>query len=327
MNGGRVMSKIISKEINCLRKEVNLFDEDQGLNLKKLDNIKMKKLYKRRLIIIYKLIALYTIFVAKIPNSKVFKNGKKYDLKRKVTEGYLKNHSPLFEAKANSIKDSLFQKQFFCLLMSYVMEELDSIIRGQLITHSDKISINENKIVYLMELYNDSMDYLIGTVTFRGDYQTPLLNLYEKLTLREVKNRYQSNPKWIHYIRMNMESTIGYHDDLDIAMNEIIRLAYSVSTNKIKYPKDFLLPFNERVSSETLKRVLRRLGKEMIRDWDKNGRPLFVHIFFKCAPLAYTKFSDINEDLYLNYGVKMIQLIDYMLDDRKIHRIITDMIL
>ena len=35
------MSKNISKEINRLRKEVNLFDEDQGLNLKKLDNIKM----------------------------------------------------------------------------------------------------------------------------------------------------------------------------------------------------------------------------------------------------------------------------------------------
>ena len=59
-----------------LRKEVNLFDEDFGLNLKKLDNIKFKKLYKRRVIIIYKIITLYTIFIARIPKSKIFKKGK-----------------------------------------------------------------------------------------------------------------------------------------------------------------------------------------------------------------------------------------------------------
>ena len=315
------------KNYSGLRKEVNLFDKDFGLSLKNPDNIKLKKMYKKRLIIIYKLILLYTIFVARIPKSKIFRKGKDYELKRVLTEDYLKNHSPLFDEHATIVTEERFKKQFYCMLMIYVINELDSIIKGQIISNSDKISIDENKIVYLTELFSDSVDYLTGTLVFHGDYQTPLLNLYEKLSLKKMSSDKTNKTKLIHYIRTNMESAIAYHDDPGIAMNEIVRLAYSISTNKINYPKKLLIPFDEKPTGTSIKVILRQLGKEMIKDWNKNGRPLFIHIFFNCAPLAYTRYSDINEDIYLNYGVKAIQLVDYMLNDRKIHRIIQHMIL
>lgn len=312
-----------------LRKEVNLFDEDFGLNLKKLDNIKFKKLYKRRVIIIYKIITLYTIFIARIPKSKIFKKGKSYELKRKLTEEYLKSNSPIFEDRASSVRDIEFKKQFASLLMTYVIDELESIVKGQL-KESDRLTVDESKVMYLTDIYSNSLDYISESIIIFGNYQPYLLNLYEKLSIRKISNDKVSERnkhiKLIHYIRENIESVLGYRGDINIAMNEIIRLSYSIATNQIKYPKDLVIPLDNRNSSD-IKKVLRRLGKEIVKEWNKNGRPLFVHIFFKCAPLNYTKYPDINDDLYLNCGVKIIQLTDYMINDKKIHRIIQKMIL
>lgn len=294
-------------------KENSVFLQSLDSDLSKLNKKNLKKLRKLMRIKIYSIFYLYIISIIRVQRLK------------KMDISYCKMNSPLFSVQPHSINSQLFRKQFYSLLMISILSDMDKIIDGEVCRDSSKVTTIEKEIHAMRNLFFAMNEFTsVGMIT-NSNYQSSLITLYEMISLRGTKPTVK--PTTIEYIESNIKLIKEYNHDKEISINELIRIGYSLSTNRIQYPSGITIN-TDTITASKIRRALERLGREIVRDWNKDhSRPLFATIFYESSPKVNDTSKRLQNNTYLQIGIKAIQFADFLICDKKIHRITNQMIL
>lgn len=311
---------------NDLRREVNRLEKSMGIDLGDDDDIDLDKRYAKVKKLLGSFITIITVYACDLDKDKFVEVKKK---KRKVKKFVKVNHvlkSGLFEQECTSFRSDVFRKRYWSLLMAYIFQYTDEIVAGQILLQNDKLSIDEKKVLYIGKLFITVLDFT--NAFFKHlNYQESLFKLYVMLTCKNTKRLKQMEDEWAtiaaKQIRENMTSL--FISD-GITKTEMIRFAYLLATNNYKVATanvcdDLESPAESRASRD----IIEALGMVATDDWTRNGRPLFVDIFMRSCPTRRYKFKDINTNMNLNYGCKLISMSDFMMNDKTIHQFVNRM--
>lgn len=115
----------------------------------------------------------------------------------------------------------------------------------------------------------------------------------------------------------------GESDDLII--NNLLKLAYVLSTNSVNFKKT--PEYLENLSTshkDVVEHQIGELGYAIMHRFSKSGSSALINIFVEAEPLIETRFKDIEPDVAM--GVQALMLTGLLLDDDYIWKFINMMI-
>lgn len=321
------------EDMKQLRKEVNEFDEQHGLDLKHPEEIidnsyaYEEKIHTYR-VILTKLVCLLndadidkyliqqTIFGEELRKIKINKKFRK--------------KSELFDGIAHNPKDFGFKSRFLTYLINFIIENLEKIPNACYKVNKDGEFIEyEAKNEYLDTVMEYIADLIINMLE-GNDYSTELLFINELIIILD-----KTKKKAIKKINKIYEQTELLYDHMRrlkssqaVTVDSILKLSYMISVNdygKVKNVADITIEFKKR-DSDAVKMVIEQLGESIIdaREDETDVNELY-RIFLLADPLLLSRWKDVNEDEGLLVGLTTLKYFEFVIKNKKVSRFITAM--
>ena len=254
-----------------------------------------------------------------IKKSKFFTEDKV--LKKNVAMHHLRDYTTLYDDSPDNIYDDLFRQLFYCCFTSVIINHLDEILKEW----DEKRFKSKSD---WLEFISTQMDKFQSKFLTGKKYQESLLELYMALSGRKVKGFKNTEAKETCKIVSGniLNSSKMEMDDVDY-LNELVRLTYSISTNKMDYPEYLYIEDFPEDESE-IKEILENLGKAILKNWkETDSRPIFISCYCECEPVPdYPRFKKLHKHEYLKIGYKLLMFTDLLLIDKKMKRILSMLI-
>ena len=259
----------------------------------------------------------------------LFKNGfSMKNIKFRFNKDF-KNLSFLhFNEAANNVNGARYRGRYLTFIYFYFFKNADDIV-DELCKRLD-IDTFEGKYQVLEKLITKLNTFTVNFTAKNADYSKSAKELMEIFMVSEKSD---TTDKVMTIFEQQGEiikdacANKNLYDD-DVIINNIIKLSYVTATgspNVSGCPK-----FKEGVTyknAKILKKQIRKLGKEIVKERRKRKRPGMYKAFTKAMPLYYSRFSDINEDYYLNVGTKALSYLKFLLNDKKCNKYIDSIIM
>ena len=220
-----------------------------------------------------------------------------------------------------------FRGRFATKILIYFFKNIDDII--------DVIAKDSNKDTYqfrygfLNDMIKKINKFVITYLSKEYNYREHLQRLIEYMYITERRNKEAIDVTKTFEVQSQFVKrackTKEYDEDLMV--NNIIKLAYVMATNKMNVKK--CPEYEEGITAKDYMRIkdqIQGLGHAILKRREKEKTPALYKCFTKAMPLYYSKYPDINEDLEVNVGTKALVYLKVLIDDPYVDRYIDKMI-
>lgn len=227
----------------------------------------------------------------------------------------------------------LFKCRFLTTYINNIKSRLGKVNKNRYKTDKRKFGIDEYSYFYLKNQINDIRSLVIIMMNDKKDYSNILLkNLfnshYGKKKIKQKKLNTQIFAA-VKELREGMTSNVlseAFMED-DMIIYTIMRLAYMISTNDthLSYLPNFKY-FEGATRKDDLVNLIEELGHQIITTSEYTKRPMMYESFFSASPLIMTNYTNVNNNVSLSVGVRALAYVDFIMNDKKIHKFIECMI-
>lgn len=332
-------NKIETRFINTLINEVNSLDKNMGIKLKKPDIVSEPNNYYQISLMRCELYLSKIISILNgIDPDDWFSTSEDYG----IISGPTSIKQPEFTSISNldweknnlyNPTSTLFKCRFLTVYLDSIKKKLNKVNKNRYKTDKRKFGIDEFSYFYLKNQINDIRNLVIAIMDSKKDYSNILLkNLfnthYSKKKIKQKKLNTQIFNA-VKELREGMSSNIlseAFMED-DMIIYTIMRLAYMVSTNDthLAYLPNFKY-FEGATRKDDLIKLIEELGYQITITSEYTKRPLMYDAFFTASPLIMTNYTDVNDNINLSVGVRALAYVDFIMNDKKIHKFIECMI-
>ena len=325
----------ISKDdIANLCNEVNSFDKEFGIKLKKIDPFNEPEMVFNSFVESFQTF-LYSI-VCEINgiNSDVYLTKKKRV--REFSDKEFTDLSILEWGTKNVyfIDSFTFKCRFLTVFLMEYIEKIDIIALKKYDYQSlFKSGKYENGYFYMKKIADDTRRF-IKVILSGNSYGNILLQMNQHCNYIRTK---KTDPKELNkYIReIKHELKIGLKESLfkekempeDIAIDSILKLAYLISTGDTSL--DELPNFRYIEGADTsyeLRGLTEALGYAIMDNREYEKRPILYLAYNKARPRIMSKYKDINENQFISTGVRALEYTKFFCNDKYITKFINKMI-
>lgn len=340
------MKKSVKKELEynlpALVEEVRKLDKYQGIKLKHpvkiLDpmlsynmNLQNTKIY---------FLSVAIILNNQKPDDYFVSDGSFIHMTYKVSldNDYFVENSYLFHMnnfKKYEINSDEFRGRFVTLLCMKLGDIIPDIVDSRFVLSKKKLNEYEEKELILHDVIRIFNRFIISYLEGH-DFEKDLFNVFTLLSIQKAyKKKFKKyKMKMLETVHEQKDRLIDGRSGLkfvpslmedDIAINNVIKLAYVVTTESLDISKTPYISDGISVKdSREIKELVEALGAT-INLYDRK-KPLLYQIFMKTIPNIEVKWSDVNFNLNLKTGCKALYYLDFICHDRKIHQLIQSMI-
>lgn len=340
------MASSVKKELDRnfleLVEEVKRLDKSQGLRLKHpvkfLDpmisypvNLQNAKIY---------FLSIAIILNNQKPDDYFVNDGPFIHLVYPVSieNDYFVENSYLFHLnnrKKYRINSNEFRGRFVTLLCMKIGDLIPDIVDSRFVLSGKKVNEWEEKELILHDVIKIINRFIISYLD-NDDFENDLFNLFVLITLRKAYKR-----KYRKY-KMKVLTTFKEQKDRlsegrtsnrlikplmddDIAINNVIKLAYVVMTENLDISKTPNISEGITLKdSREIRELVEALGAS-INLYDRK-LPFLYQIFMTTIPNIVIKWDEVNTNLNLKTGCKALIYLDFICHDKNIHKLITSMI-
>lgn len=239
-------------------------------------------------------------------------------------------HSKFYDTNS-----AFFKCRFLTIVLTDVMCNLEELTEKRMRQSGTVFMFYENNYMFLTNIIQDVQRFV--TLYLRSNDVIPyniMLRMNQNLSYLKCKNpaKYNSQIKDIvRELKMGLNGSITQITAPkipdDIAMTEIFRLSYMLSTNEIKAKRIPTLKHLEyKRSRDNLKQEIEKLGNSIIDTCKYKKRPLMYKAFNNARPLIYSSFKNVNKNFPLSVGLRALVYTKYMVQDKNIGKFIDKMI-
>lgn len=242
-------------------------------------------------------------------------NDREYLTRKELMKSYLY----FTRTKPASTWSSMYKKKFYGLILYEVLTHLSAIIEGQM------RAIPNVKRKGVKELLSLNLSEFRATMVggSLNDYSDSLMRIYEILMLRSDIKGWRSRKRVNEYVQETYPLLKGVGLEDMLLLNELMKFAYVLCTNDIDHIPAVLVNIDYGIYDDEVKESIRHLGELIIDDWNKNGMPLFVCVFMETCPTFTFRAKRFRGGRETLYGYRALAMVDFMLHDKSIHKIIT----
>ena len=332
---GKKNNHSVSKEyIANLCKEVNTFDKEFGINLKKINPRGEPEIVFKEFVDAYKDFLYRVLCEINGITSDVYltKKNTVRDLKHKK----FTDLSVLQWDKDDtySVNSYTFRCRFLTVFLSEYIERIDTIaLKKYDFLSMFKTGMYENAYFYFKNIAVDTRRF-IKVILSGNPFGNIMLKMNQNCNFIRTK---KTDPielnKFIRDIRHELK--VGLRESLlkskempdDIAINSILQLAYLLCTGKTTLDE---LPHFKHIqganTSYELRGLTEALGEAIIRSRKYSSRPIIYLAFNKANPTIMSRYKDINENWYISVGVRALEYTKFFCNDKYVSRFIDKMI-
>lgn len=332
--GKKKIYAITKQDINDLCKEVNSFDKEFGISLKKINPYGEPEIVFQSFVDSFKTF-LYSIvceingitasvYLTKKKRICTFKNSEFTDLS-------------ILEWDTNETYDTdsyIYKCRFLTVFLMEYIERIDIIaLKKYDYLSMFKSGKFENGYFYMKSIADDTRRF-IKVVLSGNTYGNIMLKMNQNCSyIRTKKTDPRKLNKYIREIRHELK--IGLKESLfknkempeDIAINSILQLAYLLCTGNTSL--DELPNFRYIQGANTsyeLRGLTEALGSAIIENRKYNKRPILYLAYNKAKPEIMSKYKDINENWFISAGVRALEYTKFFCSDKYISKFIDKMI-
>lgn len=231
--------------------------------------------------------------------------------------------------------DSLiFRCRYLTLVISQLMGKIDDVTEREVYNkYKYRHSKDEKRIILTRDIMNDIIRFILLMINIDSSYQNIILKIHEHLsyTKKNLKHRELRNLLNGHVIntRNGMKENMiseRFMDD-DLAIYNILKIAYMLSTNKTNVK---VIPKFKYIEGATVKHDLLKLIEELgfqivYGSNNKKFSPMFK-AFIESRPSVWTQFYEESEKNYaVKIGLLSLAYAKFVLDDYSIDKFIDNM--
>lgn len=325
----------ISKEsIADLCREVNSFDKEFGIKLKKINPYGEPEMVFQSFVDSFR-VFLYSVICEINGIREDMYMTKKKEIRR-LADSEFTNLSQLdWESNDRYSTDSyIFRCRFLTIFLIEFMDRIDKIA----LKKYDYLSVFksgkfENGYFYMKKLADDTRRF-ISVVLSGNSYGNIMMKMNQNCSyIRTKKTDPRELNKYIREIRHELKTGLKYSlfkdRELpdDIAINSILQLAYLISTGDTSL--DELPNFKYIQGANTtyeLRGLTEALGSAIMANRKFNKRPIMYIAYNEARPELYSRYKDINENRFISVGVRALEYTKYFCNDKYITKFINKMI-
>ena len=332
--GKKTKNKISKESIADLCREVNAFDKEFGIKLKKINpsaepEIVFKEFAESFKKFLYDVICEINGISADVYNTKMkhiseFKNKEFTDLS--ILEWDL---SDTYDTNSY-----LYKCRFLTMFLLDYIERIDEIaLKKYDYLSRFKSGKFENGYFYLKSIVDDTRRF-IKVILSGNSYGNIMLKMNQNCSyMRTKKTDPRELNKYIREIRHELKIGLKYslfkekEMPEDIAINSILQLAYLLSTGNTSL--DELPNFRYIEGANTtyeLRGLTEALGSAIITNRKYEKRPILYLAYNKARPNIMSKYKDINENWFISAGVRALEYTKFFCNDKYISKFIDKMI-
>lgn len=326
-------SKISNEAIANLCKEVNAFDKEFGIKLKKIDPYGEPEMVFQSYVDSFRTFLLQTLCeINGISPDAYLSSETEDDETDRINFTNLSNLE-WDEKKVYDVNSMEFKLRFLTVFLSSYMEKLEKIaVHKYNYLSMFKSGIYENAYFHMKGIADDTRAF-IKIFLYAKTYGNIFLKMNQNCSYIKTK---KTDPleinKYIFDIRRELKN--GLKDSLfvekdmpeDIAINAILQLAYLISTGDTSLKN--LPNFKDIEGANTtyeLRGLIEALGDAILRNCKYDKRPLLRIAFDKARPSLRSKYNDINENRFINAGVRALEYTKFFCNDKYITKFINKM--
>ncbi len=332
---GKSKKHEISKEsIATLCKEVNAFDKEFGIKLKKINP------YGEPEMVFQNFVDSFQTFLYSVLCEINGITADKYLTRKKRIREF--NNAEFTELSilewdsddTYDINSYHFRCRFLTVFLTEYIEKIGNIA----LKKYDYLSIfksgkYENGYFYMKKIADDTRRF-IKVILSGNSYGNIMLKMNQNCSyIRTKKVDPKELNKYIreirHELKIGLKETIFTEKEMpdDIAINSILQLAYLISTGDTSLDA---LPNFRYIEGATTKYELRglteALGSAIIENRKYNKRPIMYLAYNKARPTIMSRYKDINEDWFISAGVRSLEYTKFFCNDKYITRFINKML-
>lgn len=332
--GKKVTHSNSKQYISDLCREVNSFDKEFGVKLKKINPMGEPEAVFMEFVEAQRKFLYDVLFRINGINTEKTTN-------RKVTTNNLKNTDfadlSILQWKSSEtypVNSYTFKCRFLTVFLLDYIEKMDTIALNKYQFLSlFKVGKYENAYLYMKTLADDTRRF-IKVLLSGNSYKYIMLKMNQNCSyIRTKKTDPTELNRYIREIRHELQ--IGLRGSLltgkempdDIAINSILQLAYLICTGDTSL--DELPHFRDIEGATTayeLRGLTEALGEAIISNRKYEKRPIMYLAYNKARPNIMSRYKDINENWYINAGVRALEYTKFFCNDKYISRFIDKMI-
>lgn len=228
--------------------------------------------------------------------------------------------------------DSLiFRMRFVSNVIQFIMNSFDNIIKNS--CKSCKNSIHENRIVRMSKF----SDFITKFILIMSDTSLPYRNILLKMhEITSYKYKKLNHVKLKNYLGLEIKSFLSNMDENilverfytdDMAIYQLMRLAYTLTTNEINTKA---LPSFKHIEGATLEydliKLIEELGNQIILRNGTKKCPIMFLSFLKARPTIYSQYNiESHENIAISTGIAALAYTKFVLNDKRIDKFIDEM--
>lgn len=322
------------ESIANLCKEVNAFDKEFGIKLKKINPYGEPEIVFQSFADSFK-IFLYSVlceingitsdvYLTKKKNVRTFNEAEFTDLS--ILEW---NSSDTYNPNSY-----IYKCRFLTVFLMEYIERIDDIaLKKYDYLSMFKSGKFENGYFYLKSIADDTRRF-IKVILSGNSYGNIMLKMNQNCSyIRTKKTDPRELNKYIreirHELKKGLKETLFKAKEMpeDIAINSILQLAYLISTGNTSL--DELPNFRYIEGANTsyeLRGLTEALGSAIIENRKYEKRPILYLAYNKARPQIMSRYKDINENWFISAGVRALEYTKFFCNDKYISKFIDKMI-
>lgn len=325
---------ISNDDIASLCKEVNSFDKEFGIKLKKIDPFGEPEMVFKSFVDSFQTFLYSVVCEINGINSEIYLTKKKRV--REFSDAEFTDLS-ILEWKSDdmySIKSYTYKCRFLTVFLLEYIERIDVIaLKKYDYLSMFKTGKYENGYFYMKKLADDTRRF-IKVFLSGNSYGNILLKMNQNCNYIRTK---KTDPRELNkYIRdIKHELKIGLKESWlkekempeDIAIDSVLKLAYLICTGDTSL--DELPNFRYIEGADTsyeLRGLTEALGSAIMENRKYEKRPIMYLAYNRARPRIMSKYKDINENWFISTGVRALEYTKFFCNDKYITKFIDKMI-
>ena len=332
--GNKNTRTITKQEINDLCREVNAFDKEFGIHLKKINPYGEPEMVFQAFVDSFKTFLYSVVCEINGITESVYLTKKKQV--RTFNDSEFTDLS-ILKWDSNNTYDTnsyLYKCRFLTVFLIEYIEKIDRIaLKKYDYLSMFKTGKFEHGYFYMKSIADDTRRF-IKVVLSGNSYSNIILKMNQNCSyIRTKKTDPKELNKYIREIRHELKTGLRYSllkdKDMpdDIAINSILQLAYLLCTGNTSL--DDLPNFRYIEGADTsyeLRGLTEALGSAIIENRKYEKRPILYLAYNRARPTIMSKYKDINENWFISAGVRALEYTKFFCDDKYISKFIDKMI-
>ena len=330
---GKNKSNKMSKEfIDDLRREVNSFDKEFGVKLKKINPKAEPEMVFKSFTDSFKIYLYKVLCEINGIEPIIYEDGEVYSFGNKE----FTDLSLLEWGKDNyyGVNSYIYRCRFLTVFLTEYIEKIDKIA----LKKYDYLSLfktgkYENAYFYMKRLTDDTRRF-IKVMLSGGPYGNIFLKMNNNCNfIRTKKTDPRELNKYIidirHELKIGLSHTLLKPAEMpeDIAIYSILQLAYLICTGETSI--DELPNFRDVEGADTsyeLRGLTEALGAAILESRKFRKRPILYLAFNRANPSFSSRYQDINENWFISVGVRALEYTKFFCNDKYITKFINKML-